>query len=86
LLASGWSAGHFQIELTREGRMDQMTIHAEARPGAWDGAGLIQPAQVLTERIKNTMGISARVIAEPPNTLARSTGKAQRVIDRRQQS
>ena len=32
LLATDWCGGHFIIELTREGRMDEMTVLAEARP------------------------------------------------------
>ena len=31
LLATDWCGGHFIIELTREGRMDEMTVLAEAR-------------------------------------------------------
>ena len=34
LLATDWCGGHFIIELTREGRMDEMTVLAEARPEA----------------------------------------------------
>ncbi len=40
LLATDWCGGHFIIELTREGRMDEMTVLAEARPEHWDGSGL----------------------------------------------
>ena len=32
LLATDWCGGHFILELTREGRMDEMTVIAEARP------------------------------------------------------
>jgi phenylacetate-CoA ligase len=34
LLATDWCGGHFHYRLTREGRMDEMTAHAEARPAA----------------------------------------------------
>jgi phenylacetate-CoA ligase len=40
LLATGWCGGHFIIELTREGRLDEMTVLAEARPESWDGSDL----------------------------------------------
>ena len=43
LLATDWCGGHFIIELTREGRMDEMTVLAEARPESWDGSGLDGP-------------------------------------------
>src|SRR6516162_460944 len=40
LLATHWCVGHFIFELTREGRMDEMTVLAEARHEHWDGSGL----------------------------------------------
>ncbi len=83
LLAAEWCAGHFQIELVREGRMDAMIVHAEARMAAWDGAGLMDAAAAVAERIKGTVGVTARVVAEPPGALERSVGKVRRVVDRR---
>ena len=83
LLATDWCGGHFIIELTREGRMDEMTVVAEARPEHWDGSGLTQHTEKITAYIKNTIGISARVTAVAPETLERSLGKAKRVFDKR---
>ena len=83
LLAAEWCAGHFQIELLRDGRMDSMVVHAEARPAAWDGAGLQAAAAQVAHHIKGTVGITASVVVEPPGTLERSVGKVRRVIDRR---
>ena len=83
LLATPWCAGHFVIELTREGRLDAMTIRAEAREEAWDGAGLRGAAERLCETVKGTIGVSAEVVVEAPGTLERSAGKARRVMDRR---
>ena len=83
LLACDWCGGHFVIELTRPGRLDEMTVLAEARPEYWDGAGLVAAAERLTLRIKDTIGVSARVLIQPPGTIERSAGKAKRVIDRR---
>ena len=60
LLATDWCGGHFIIELTREGRMDEMTVLAEARPEHWDGSGLVEHTERVTAYIKNTIGISAR--------------------------
>ncbi|MBC9177610.1 phenylacetate--CoA ligase PaaK [Pseudoroseomonas ludipueritiae] len=85
LLAQDWCSGHFQIRLTREGRMDCMTIHAECRAGLWDGEGLQQEARALIEQIKNTIGISTKVVIEQPGGVERSVGKMRRVIDRRDQ-
>ena len=83
LLARAWCGGHFQIVLTREGRMDQMVVHAEARPDHWDGAGLLDEAKLVTDVIKNTIGVTAQVVVQPPGTLERSLGKVRRVIDSR---
>ena len=54
LLATDWCGGHFIIELTREGRMDEMTVLAEARPESWDGSGLLAHAEKVAVFIKNT--------------------------------
>jgi phenylacetate-CoA ligase len=83
LLATEWCGGHFQIELTREGRMDEMVVLAEARPETWDNDALAPHAARVAAHIKSTIGISAKVRAVPPDTLIRSTGKAKRVVDKR---
>ncbi|MBA4788804.1 MAG: phenylacetate--CoA ligase [Rhizobiales bacterium] len=83
LLATEWCAGHFQIELTRRGRMDEMTIHAEAREEHWDGEGLTAHAERLIHRIKATVGVSTRVNIQGPGSIERSAGKAKRVVDNR---
>src|SRR3982075_3915244 len=83
LLATDWCGGHFVIELTREGRMDEMAILAEARPESWDASGLASDAEKVSTFIKNTIGITARVRIVAPDTLERSLGKAKRVYDKR---
>ena len=83
LLATDWCGGHFILELTREGRMDRLTIRAEARPESWDGSGLTDHAERVSLHIKNTIGITAPVMIVPPDTLERSLGKAKRVHDKR---
>ncbi len=77
LLATEWCGGHFIIELTREGRMDQMAVLAESRPEHWDGSGLLAHAEKVTAFIKNTIGISAQVGIVAPDTLERSPGQGQ---------
>jgi phenylacetate-CoA ligase len=83
LLATDWCGGHFVIELTREGRMDVMTVLAEARHGYWDESGLVEQTSLVTHHIKNTTGIHAIIKAVAPDTLERSLGKAKRVYDKR---
>jgi phenylacetate-CoA ligase len=83
LLATAWCGGHFILELTREGRMDELTIFAEARPESWDGNGLVEHADRVSTHIKNTIGITAKVQVVAPDTLERSLGKAKRLRDKR---
>jgi phenylacetate-CoA ligase len=83
LLATDWCGGHFVLELTRVGRMDELTIFAEARPESWDGSGLTDHGDRISSHIKNTIGISAKVQVVAPDTLERSAGKAKRLRDKR---
>src|ERR1700719_3608749 len=83
LLATDWCGGHFILELTREGRMDELTVLAEARPESWDGSGLVRQTGGVSVHIKNTIGVTARVKAVAPDTLERSLGRAKRVYDKR---
>ena len=83
LLATDWCGGHFILELTREGRMDELTIIAEARSESWDGRGLLDHADRISTHIKNTIGISSKVRVVAPATLERSLGKAKRLYDKR---
>src|SRR4051812_7460533 len=86
LLATDWCGGHFAIELTREGRLDEMVVLAEARPESWDGSGLVVQAEKVSRFIKNTIGISTQIKVVGPDTLERSLGKAKRVFDKRPKS
>ena len=83
LLATDWCGGHFILELTRDGRMDELTIIAEARPESWDGRGLLDHAGRIAVHIKNSIGLTTKVKAVAPDTLERSLGKARRVYDKR---
>jgi phenylacetate-CoA ligase len=75
-------SGHYQVVLTREGRLDAMAVHVEACPDSW-GGGMEWLADNLASQIKELIGVSARVVIEPPGEIERSTGKARRVLDKR---
>ncbi|MCE0506522.1 phenylacetate--CoA ligase [Roseivivax sp. GX 12232] len=77
-------APHFQIELTRAGRMDNMTVHAEALPEAATEDGQAASRAALAHHIKSVVGISAEVQVHRPGGVARSEGKAKRVVDNRE--
>ena len=83
LMATGGLAPHFQIELYRSGRMDAMRIHVEAEPKAADELSKTAAARMLTKRIKDVVGISAEVVVNDPGGVARSEGKAKRLVDNR---
>ena len=85
ILATDWGAGHFVIELSRRARLDEMTIHVEARPEYWDGTPLAAETARLSAHIKETIGVTASVIVEPPGAIERSVGKARRLRDLRPQ-
>ncbi|MDE0760315.1 MAG: phenylacetate--CoA ligase [Planktomarina sp.] len=70
-------AAHFQIELIKKGPMDHMIVHVE---------GTAPAATILTKLIKSNVGVSAEVQAGGENSVARSQGKAVRVIDNRKPS
>ncbi len=76
-------APHFQIELTREGRMDAMCVHTEATAAAASEEGRKASARELAHHIKSVIGISTRVNVHEPGGAPRSEGKARRVVDNR---
>jgi len=79
-------SGHYQVVLTRQGRLDEMEVHVEARPDFWAGGGADEVGGVLGARIKELIGVSARVVVDAPGSIERSVGKARRVIDNRPRS
>ncbi len=79
VLAEEGLAGHYQIELTRAGRLDLMAVRVECRPD-WIGAPL---GPALERAVKARVGVTCSVEVLPPGAIDRSLGKARRVIDRR---
>ncbi|HJS85093.1 MAG TPA: phenylacetate--CoA ligase PaaK [Acetobacteraceae bacterium] len=82
LLRSPALSGHYQIVLTREGRLDVVTVHVEHRPGI-EMSALEQEARAAARRIKDVIGLTATVQIAPPGSVERSMGKAIRVLDQR---
>ncbi|WP_296478713.1 phenylacetate--CoA ligase PaaK [Roseinatronobacter sp.] len=76
-------APHFQIELTRTGRMDDMTVHCEATLNAAEEGARAASGRELSHHIKSTLGVTAKVLVHVPGAAPRSEGKAKRVIDNR---
>ena len=76
-------APHYYVELTREGRLDEMTVHVEAKPSFAQAAARVAAAGALATLIKERIGSSARVAVADPGAIERSMGKARRVVDKR---
>jgi phenylacetate-CoA ligase len=77
-------APHFELELTREGRLDRLTVRAEARPAARADADLrARAAEAIGRAVKDGVGVGVSVEILDPDTLERSAGKLQRVKDLR---
>jgi phenylacetate-CoA ligase len=73
---------HFQLHLTRPGRMDAMTVHVERRSDAAPADAEAAGTQ-LCALIKNTIGVTAATVVQDPGTIERSLGKMRRIIDER---
>ncbi|MES0869015.1 phenylacetate--CoA ligase PaaK [Pseudovibrio sp. SCP19] len=74
---------HYQIELARKGRMDQLMVKVEAAAHATSDADRLASAKELAVHVKNNIGISVGVDVGLPNSIERSQGKAKRVVDLR---
>jgi phenylacetate-CoA ligase len=75
-------APHFQCLLTRDGRLDALTVKVERRPGV-EPATAERAGRELTALIKNTIGVSVAVAVIAPDGVERSAGKMRRVVDQR---
>ena len=75
--------GHYHIVLTLEGRMDEVTVHVEARPEHYVTGSMDHIAGPVVARIKDTIGLTTRLIIEAPGAIERSVGKARRLVDHR---
>ncbi len=75
-------AAHFQLVLSKKDRMDQLTVQVEARRET-TAARRIDAARELACAVKDGIGVSVEVSVLDPDTLPRSVGKLQRVVDRR---
>lgn len=75
-------APHFQLRLTRDGRMDALTVRAEARAGATPQQRE-EAARSIAAAVKDGIGVSVAVEVVDPQTLERSVGKIKRIVDLR---
>jgi len=86
LLSIGDTEPHYQLVVDRRGRLDDLEVWVEVSEGLFSDE--VRRLEELEARVKGeieaTLGISVGVKLVEPRTIARSEGKARRVIDRRE--
>ncbi|UNZ16585.1 phenylacetate--CoA ligase PaaK [Streptomyces sp. 891-h] len=82
VLATPAVAPHFQLQLTRRGRMDHLTVVVEARAAA-TGAQRADAAETIVHRVKEGIGVTVEAQVVDPETIERSVGKFRRLRDMR---
>jgi phenylacetate-CoA ligase len=85
LLAAEGTLPHYQIVLTRDKGLDEMEVLVEVTSEVFsDKVGALESLHHrLAAALNHMLGIRAHVRLVRPQTIARSEGKAQRVIDKR---
>ncbi len=74
-------APHFQIQLDRVEHKDVMTVMVEPWPHTVAGGDMA--ARELAQKVKQVVGVTVRVTVAAPGGVARSQGKAVRIVDNR---
>jgi phenylacetate-CoA ligase len=82
VLAVSGLAPHYQIRVSRDGQLDVITVQVEKTSGATDADDAMLAGK-LKKGIKDYIGVSASIEVCEPGAVARSEGKAVRVIDER---
>jgi len=79
-------APHYQVVLDREGTMDTVEVHVEVIPDfGFDEIRALEALQAKVRgEIESALAISIAVKLVEPKSIQRSQGKAQRVVDNRQ--
>jgi phenylacetate-CoA ligase len=75
----------YVLIVRKKGYLDQLIVHVEGKKEVYD-AGLDKRAEVegkIADHIREIVGISVQVNLVEPKSIARSEGKAKRVIDER---
>ncbi|MBI3287395.1 MAG: phenylacetate--CoA ligase [Chloroflexi bacterium] len=75
---------HYQLIVTREGALDNLEVQVELNSSLYEQGATSRLAQRIGEELRAVLGLRAQVSIVAPGTIARSEGKARRVIDKRQ--
>jgi phenylacetate-CoA ligase len=76
---------HYQIIVDRINNLDTMMIEIEVSESMFsdDVKSMEAVEKKITERINSVLGVNAKIRLVEPKSIARSEGKAKRVIDKR---
>ena len=74
---------NYQIELTRDGVLDEMKVLSEPRDEEPSSEVLEDIVSNLVSHIKNRIGVTAKVQLVAKGGIERSAGKARRIVDKR---
>jgi phenylacetate-CoA ligase len=76
---------HYEIIVTKNGHLDQMTINIELADGKFleKFSCLEQISKKVDHKLKTVLGLSSKINIVQPRTLERFEGKAKRVKDLR---
>jgi len=85
LLVTPGLAPHFQLVLSKQGRLDAMTVRVEARPDC-PAERRADAAREVVTAVKQRVGVTVAVDVVDPDSLERSLGKLQRILDRRERA
>jgi len=78
---------HYQLIVERDGNLDSLEVQVEVNEQVFsDEIKVMQGLNnEIRKQIKDLLGITCKIRLVEPKTIARSEGKAQRVVDRRPQ-
>lgn len=87
LMETEGTAPHYQLIITRDGNLDNLEVKVEVDENFFSDE--IKRLQQLEGKIRGTikdfLGVSAKITLVEPKGIARSEGKAQRILDMRKQ-
>ena len=86
LLEIGETEPHYQLIVDRRGQMDALEVLVEVSEQMFSDKvrGLEELGQRIQHKIVSLLGVSCKVKLVEPKTIERTSGKAKRVIDKRQ--
>jgi phenylacetate-CoA ligase len=83
-------APHYQVVIEREGALDRFEVHCEVTEEFMKQAEelteneqVVKLLKAIGHEMKNALGVSVVLRINQPNTIARSEGKAVRIVDNR---